>query len=62
MSNINQALNEAQALASLSVLDENPFIVRYYSAWIEDDRLYLVVIFLIFIGLLIVKIDGTLSK
>jgi len=39
--NLNQALNEAQALASLCALDENPFIVRYYSAWIEDDRLYL---------------------
>jgi len=39
--NLHQALNEAQALASLCALDENPFIVRYYSAWIEDDRLYL---------------------
>ena len=38
-----QAVNEAQALASLSALDENPFVVRYYNAWSEDDRLYLVV-------------------
>lgn len=39
----SQALNEAQALASLSALDDNPFVVRYYNAWIEDDKLYLAV-------------------
>jgi serine/threonine protein kinase len=43
--NEGQALNEAQALASLSASDENPFIVRYYNAWIEDDKLYLAVFF-----------------
>lgn len=40
----NQVLKEAQALASLSALDENPFIVRYYNTWVEDGKLYLVVI------------------
>ena len=38
------SLHEAQALASFSSWDENSFIVRYYNAWIEDERLYLVVI------------------
>jgi hypothetical protein len=37
------SLHEAQALASFSSCDENTFIVRYYNAWIEDERLYLVV-------------------
>ena len=41
--NNSQALNEAHALASLSALDDNPFVVRYYNAWIEDDKLYLAV-------------------
>lgn len=40
---MSQAVNEVQALASLSALDENPFIVRYYNVWVEDDLLYLVV-------------------
>ncbi len=43
VSHINQALNEVQALASLSAMDENPFIVRYYNVWMEEDMVYLVV-------------------
>lgn len=38
------SLHEAQALAAFSSCDENSYIVRYYNAWIEDERLYLVVI------------------
>jgi len=38
----NHVLHEAHALAALSALDENPYIVRYYNAWIEDGKLYLV--------------------
>jgi len=38
----NHVLHEAHALAALSALDENPYIVRYYNAWIEDEKLYLV--------------------
>lgn len=41
--NKSHALNEAQALASLTAIDENPNIVRYYSSWVEDEKLYLVV-------------------
>ena len=37
------SLHEAQALASFSSFDENSYIVRYFNAWIEDERLYLVV-------------------
>mmetsp|Transcript_64523 Transcript_64523/g.74101 ORF Transcript_64523/g.74101 Transcript_64523/m.74101 type:complete len:577 (-) Transcript_64523:1673-3403(-) len=40
--NMDTILHEAFALAALSVYDENPYIVRYYTAWIEDDRLYMV--------------------
>lgn len=43
VSHINQALNEVQALASLSAMDENPSIVRYYNVWMEEDMVYLVV-------------------
>ena len=43
VSHFGQALNEVQALASLSALDENPFIVRYFNVWMEEDLLYLVV-------------------
>lgn len=37
------SLHEAQALAAFSACDESSYIVRYYNAWIEDERLYLVV-------------------
>jgi len=37
-----QALNEAQALASVTALDENPNVVHYYQAWFEEDNMYLV--------------------
>ncbi len=36
------ALNEAQALASITALDENQNIVRYYQTWFENDHMYLV--------------------
>lgn len=39
----SEAINEVHALASLN-LDENPFFVRYFSAWFEEDYLYLMVI------------------
>ena len=42
-SHMNQALNEVHALALLS-MDENPFIVRYFYAWFENEFLHLVVI------------------
>ena len=38
-----EAVSEAQALASLNAFDDNPYIVRYFNAWIEDQRLYIVV-------------------
>lgn len=41
--NKNHALNETQALASLTAIDENPNIVRYFSSWVEDEKLFLVV-------------------
>lgn len=42
---MSQAINEVQALASLSSIDDNiPYIVRYYNVWIEDETLYIVVI------------------
>jgi len=40
--NKGQTLNEAFALASLTSLEDNPHIVRYYHSWVEDDRLYVV--------------------
>ena len=43
VSEMSQALNEVQALASLSVMDDNPFIVRYYNVWMEEDNIYLAV-------------------
>jgi len=39
--NITEALQEAYALAALSVCSENPYIVRYYRAWEENDQLYI---------------------
>ena len=39
----NISLNEAKALAAFSNHDDNPYIVRYYNAWIESDQLYLAV-------------------
>lgn len=35
-------MNEAYALASLTALSDNPYLVRYYSAWVEDRNLYIV--------------------
>lgn len=37
------AINEAMALASLNAILESPHIVRFYNAWLEDNRLHLVV-------------------
>lgn len=37
------AINEAMALASLNAVLESPYIVRFYNAWLEDNRLHLVV-------------------
>lgn len=39
--NIHEALQEAYALAALSVSSENPYIVRYYRAWLENEQLYI---------------------
>lgn len=36
-------LQEVYALSALSVGFESPHIVRYYSGWIEDSNLYIVV-------------------
>ena len=38
-------LNEIQALASLTAIEENTNVVRYYHSWVEDEKLYLVVSF-----------------
>lgn len=35
------ALNEVQALASMDA-NNSPYITRYYKAWIEEGKLYLV--------------------
>jgi len=37
----SSAVKEVQALASLSANCENSNVVRYYSAWIENNKLYL---------------------
>lgn len=39
--NMYEALQEAYALAALSVSSENPYIVRYYRGWIENEQLYI---------------------
>ena len=36
------AINEAQALASLNVMYESTYIVRYFSSWKEDNTVYIV--------------------
>ena len=46
------------ALSALSVGSENPYIVRYYSGWIEDSKLFIVVI-ITFIRLIFT--DGALQ-
>ena len=61
---MSEALNEVHALSSLS-LYENPFVVRYYYAWFEDNLLHLVV--LIFFSVTwnfyaFRNLDGVLSK
>ena len=44
VSYMNQAINEVQALASLSSMDDsNPNIVRYYNVWIENETIFIVV-------------------
>ena len=40
---LEEALHEVFALSALSVAGENPYIVRYYNGWIENDQLYIVV-------------------
>jgi wee1-like protein kinase len=37
-----KAIQEALTLAQSSVLDDNSYIIKYYSAWIEKSTLYLV--------------------
>lgn len=39
--NMYEALQEAYALSALSVSSENPYIVRYYRGWIENEQLYI---------------------
>jgi len=39
-----EALQEVFALSALSVCDDNPYIVKYFYGWIEDSKLYIVVI------------------
>lgn len=39
-----EALQEVFALSALSVCDDNPYIVKYFNGWIEDSKLYIVVI------------------
>lgn len=41
-SQIKFALNEAIALASVGVLNDNKYIVRYVNCWIEQNKLHLV--------------------
>lgn len=36
-------MNEALALSSSTILLENPYLVRFYYAWLEENKLYLVV-------------------
>ena len=38
-----EALQEVFALSALSVCDDNPYIVKYFTGWIEDSKLYIVV-------------------
>ena len=38
----DKAIQEALTLAQSSVLDDNSYIIKYYSAWIEKSTLYLV--------------------
>ena len=40
---MEEALHEVFALSALSIADENPGIVRYYSGWIENEQLFIVV-------------------
>jgi len=56
-------LNEIQALASLTAIEENTNVVRYYHSWVEDEKLYLVVslFFLVMKNLTSPK-DGILPK
>ena len=37
----NEALQEAYILASSSMIDDNCYIIRYYSVWTESNYLYL---------------------
>jgi hypothetical protein len=39
-----EALQEVFALSALSVCDDNPYIVKYFNGWIEDSKLYIVVL------------------
>ena len=39
---LEEALHEVFALSALSVAGENPYIVRYYTGWIESNQLYIV--------------------
>lgn len=43
VSHIDQAISEIQALASLSMIDENQNIVRYHNVWMEDEMIFLAV-------------------
>lgn len=40
---MKQTLNEVQAMTVSGNKEVNPNIVRYYNAWTEDNKLYVVV-------------------
>ncbi len=39
---MKEALTEVYALAAVSITEENPYIVKYFSGWFEDSSLYIV--------------------
>lgn len=39
---MKEALTEVYALAAVSIAEENPYIVKYFSGWFEDSSLYIV--------------------
>lgn len=39
---MKEALTEVYALAAVCIAEENPYIVKYFSGWFEDNELYIV--------------------